>query len=309
MKIINAIISAVTGVSLLTGALLTAPKGPSMEDISCYNAAMNLQSEADEIGFADFTLDDYPIAFCDGKHDYVLTSRGSGFETKKRAPVIETFAATAYNNDGILEVIVPTKDSMGVLAAMMGGEWDEQQQACTIWHEAFHCRQLTLYPDNIKSLTKGRNFGENDFGEPLINKEYSKNANAKELFTEQLMLLSSAAKETDIDKIRELIVQYKELDEQRTSLLSKDAVILENYYTVVEGTAFYVEMNICKAQNEEHYNTQYTGRMTDFAEGSSKYYTLGAAQCLLLDRIDENWKKNYDFSVPISELIYNDLGV
>lgn len=309
MKIINAIISAVTGVSLLTGVLLTAPKGPSEEDISCYNAAMSLQSKADEIGFEGFTLADYPIAFCDGKHDYMLTSSGSGYETKKRAPVIETIAATAHDNNGIFEVIVPTKDSMGVLAALMGGEWDEQQQACTIWHEAFHCRQLTLYPDNIKSLTKGRSFGENDFGEPLINKEYSENAHAKELFTEQLRLLSSAQRETDIDKIGELIVQYKELDEQRTSLLSEDALILEDYYTIVEGTAFYVEMNICKAQNEGRYNTQYANRMTDFSDGSSKYYTLGAAQCLLLDRIDENWKKDYDFSVSLSKLIYNILGV
>lgn len=309
MKTINAIISVATGAVLSAGALLTAPNGPSEEDISCYNSAMSLQSEADEIGFANFDLTDYPIAFCDGKHDYLLTSHGSGFETKKRAPVIETIAATAYENDGAFEVIVPTKDSMGILAALTGGEWDELQQACTIWHEAFHCHQFTLYFDNITSITNGRRFGENDFGEPLINKEYSENARAKELFTEQLTLLSSAANETDIDKIRELIVQYKELDEQRTSLLSEDAVILENYYTMVEGTAFYVEMNICKSQDEGRYNTQYAGRMTDFADGSSKYYTLGAAQCLLFDRIDEDWKESYDFSVPMNDLIYAELGV
>lgn len=309
MKTSNAAICAVTGVVLLAGNILTTPAGLSDEDISCYKAAVALQNSADEIGFPDFYITDYPIAFCDGKYDYVLTSNGGGYDTEKRSPVIETLAATAYENGDHFEVIVPTKGTMKTVSGIMGAKWDEQQQVCTIWHEAFHCRQFTYFRENIERLTKGHSFEDKDFGEPLINSEYSANPKAKELFTKQLELLSQAQNETDIDKIRDIIVQYKETDEQRTALLSEEAQILENYYTIVEGTAYYVEMRMCRVQDENRCNAQYADRLTDFSYGSAKFYALGGAQCLLLDKIDVNWKADYDFSVPLSELIYKTLGV
>ena len=33
------------------------------------------------------------------------------------------------------------------------------------------------------------------------------------------------------------------------------------------------------------------------------------AQALLLDKLDADWKSDYDFSVPMIELIYENLGL
>ena len=306
MKLMNIALSAATGIALLTGSIATAANGISDEDMACYKKAVSMQTEADELGFEGFRIADYPVVFNDSKHDYVVHTDGN---TDKRDPVISTFAATAYENNGSFEVIVPTKSSMGTLAVMMGGEWDEAHQASTIWHEAFHCYQLTNFRGNIEGLTEGHTFSQNDFSEKLINDEYAKNEKAKQLFTEELELLSKAAEENDIDKLREDMVKYKELDTGRRELISEDAQTLENYYTIVEGSAFYVEMMMTKALSGETFEKEYAGRLTDFAEGSSKYYSLGGAQCLLLDKIDSEWKAEYDFSEPMSELIFEKLGV
>lgn len=302
MKITGIAISAVIGITLAGGTALTVPNGISEEDLACYMKAARMQDSADEMGFEGFELADYKVAFNDGRHDYVMSPDGS---SEKRSPVLTTFAATAFDNDGSFEVIVPTKDSMGLLSAMMGGEWNEASQAATIWHEAFHCYQLTNYRENVEGLTKGHVFSQNDFSERLINDQYSANQKAKELFAEQLEILEKARGENDIDKMREDMVKYKELDGQRTALISEDAQILEDYYTIVEGTAYYVEMNmLTAADGAEHFSG-----LTGFAEGSSKYYKLGGSQCLLLDKLDENWKTGYDFSVSPDELIYEKLGV
>ena len=306
MKISGMMISAVIGLTLAGGTALTAPDGITDADRNCYAAACALQESADAMGFQGFRLTDYPVVFNDGRHDFVLKPDGS---TEKRTPVIASLAATAYENDGRFEVIVPTKSSMGILSAIMGGEWSESDQAATIWHEAFHCWQLTNYREQIEALTAGHTFSKDDFSEKLINEEYSADEKAKQLFTEQLELLSEAAKEQNIDNIREDMVKYKELDSARRELLSQDAQILENYYTIVEGTAFYVEMQMIRVQSEARFEKEYAGRLTAYAEGSSKYYALGGAACLLLDRIDAGWKTDYDFSVPPDGLIYKKLGV
>ncbi|MBP3270988.1 MAG: hypothetical protein J6M17_02020 [Ruminococcus sp.] len=306
MKAANVIISAAVGISLLTGSVMTSANGVSKEDMACYDKAVSLQQDADSLGFEGFELSDYPVVFCDGSSDYVVKPDRS---TEKRDPVFSTLAATAYDNNGHFEVIVPVRSTMGTLSMIMGGEWDEAHQASTIWHEAFHCYQLTNYRENIEGLTEGHIFSEDDFSEKLINDEYAKNTKAKELLTSQLELLAQSAEETDIDKLRENMIEYKKIDEQRRQLISEDAQILEDYYTVVEGSAYYVEMNMTKAQSEETFEKEYSESLGKYKGGSAKYYSLGGAQCLVLDRIDSGWKDSYDFSKPVIEIIYEKLGV
>ena len=306
MKIVQAMVSGITGIAILCGFAATAPNGISDDDKACYQKAVSMQADADRLGFDGFRLEDYPVVFNDGKNDYVIHA---DLSTEKRTPLISTLAATAYDNNGSFEVIVPVKASMGTLAVMLGGEWDEAHQAVTIWHEAFHCWQLTNFRKNAENLTKGHTFSQDDFSEKLINDAYADNEKAKQLFTEQLELLSKAQNENNIDNICADMVKYKELDSERTALLSEDAQILENYYTIIEGTAFYVEMQMTKAQSADTFVNEYAGKLTAFTDGASKYYTLGGVQCMLLDKIDAGWKTDYDFSVPLSGLIYEKLGV
>lgn len=44
-----------------------------------------------------------------------------------------------------------------------------------------------------------------------------------------------------VDKVRECILKYKQLDMERRSLLSDDVIAIEEYYARVEGTACYAE--------------------------------------------------------------------
>ena len=309
MKISNIIITAAIGIGLLSGAIFTKPFGLSDEDRACYETAVSLQYAADTIGFTDFYLTDYPVSVCDGKNDYVLISNGNSYDVVKRAPVIETLAGTIYEVDGQYEVIVPARSLMKSLVGVIGETWNENEQAAMIWHEAFHCWQMSNYEDNIVSILGENSFEDDSFGGALINSQYTENPKAAELFRKQLVLLSDCIGEKDVDIIKESIVKYKKLDEERLSLLSEDTVCLEKYYTRVEGTASYVEACICKSQDANRYESEYQSRLAEYSEGSEKYYTLGRSQCMLLDKLDSNWKTEYDFSDDLIDLIYEKLGV
>lgn len=309
MKLWKYLITTAIGIGLLAGTLLTASTGLAEEDLACYEQAVSLQSRMDGGGFPGFLLTDYPVAFCDGKHDYVLVSNGMGYDVIKRPPVMETMAATAWEVDGHYEVIAPTKALMEHLITLMGGSYDTNAQAAVIWHEAFHCWQLTEYADNIAALTGEHSFEEEDYGESMILEQCDKNPEAIYLFEQQLDLLSDAIRTKDIDKVREDIVKYQELEAKRNAMLDDTVRGLEEYYTIVEGSAHYIEASACRLQDEQSYQEQYIDSIPFYIEGSGKYYTLGMAQCLLLDRLDENWKTDYDFSGSLMELIYEKLGV
>ncbi len=305
----NIIITAAIGIGILSGAILTKPFGLSDEDRACYENAVSLQYAADDIGFEGFHLTDYPVSICDGKYDYVLTSNGDSYDVTKRAPVIETLAATIYEVDGHYEVIVPSHSLMESLVGIMGETWNEDEQAAAMWHEAFHGWQMDNYEDNIDSIIGEQSFEDENYGEPLINSQYAANPQAADIFSRQLVLLSDCISEKDIDSIKAAIVKYKELDEERTAMLSEDTVNLERYYTRVEGTAIYVESCICKDQDADLFKSKYLSKLGAYSDGSVKYYTLGMAQCMLLDKLDPEWKTDYDFSDDLINLIYEKLGV
>lgn len=309
MKTVNVIITAAIGIGILCGAIFTKPSGLTDEDRTCYEKALSLQSAADNIGFKNFYLTDYPVAICDGKNDYVITSNGESFDVTKRLPAIETLAGTIYRVDEHYEVIVPSRSLIKNLVGIMGEAWNDDKQAATIWHEAFHCWQMNNYEDTITAIIGTNTFEDDNFGEQLINNQYTASPHTKDLFCQQLDLLSNCINEQSIDNIKAYIVKYKQLDEKRSALLSEETLLLEKYYTRVEGTASYVEACICKEQDSVRYKSDYLNNIDTYSEGSVKYYTLGRSQCLLLDKLDPSWKTEYDFSEDLIDLIYEKLGV
>ncbi|MDE5863557.1 MAG: hypothetical protein K2H34_04335, partial [Lachnospiraceae bacterium] len=88
------------GIILVVSVVLTGNYGLSDSDKKCYESAVELQENIDEIGFKDFKLNDYPVAFCDGKRDYVITPSGNSYSIQKRKPVLDTFVATAFEVEG-----------------------------------------------------------------------------------------------------------------------------------------------------------------------------------------------------------------
>lgn len=184
------IVYIVVGVILLTGSVLTKSRGLSDVDKAIYEMALGQQEWVDTLGFEGLRLADYPVAFFDGKKDYVVTAKEDGYAIETRKPVINTFAGTAYEVDDHYEVIVPTVDklselvglvdSAGKMQKMTEGEgslkgaqtevstkeetYGEKEQATTIWHETFHAYQFTQAQEQIEAMLGGHTFAEGDLG-------------------------------------------------------------------------------------------------------------------------------------------------
>ncbi|MDE7422329.1 MAG: hypothetical protein K2N51_01315 [Lachnospiraceae bacterium] len=69
----------------------------------------------------------------------------------------------------------------------------------------------------------------------------------------------------------------------------------------VEGKA-YEEL-----YSKEVFTERYLKNLESFQKGSAKYYSIGMAKCLLLDRLDANWKQNYDFSKSLTDCLYKQI--
>lgn len=311
----NRLAIVLIGIILVVSVLLTGNYGLSDSDKKCYESAVKLQENIDEIGFKDFKLMNYPVAFCDGKRDYVITPSGNSYSIQKRKPVLDTFVATAFEVEGHYEVIIPTKELMSGLMNVgktvtgdMESGYNEDEQVTTIWHETFHCWQLSNFEDNISSLNGGHDFDEEGYGEEMIVKCCDENSEVTALYKEGAELLKKAAEQEDKEKIRDLILQYKDIQGKRNALLDETVQKLEDYYTTIEGSACYVEAMGCRYLDKKRFEEYYMENINLYVKGSSKYYYSGMAQCMILDNLDSTWKTSYDFSKPLVYVIYEKLG-
>lgn len=298
------IVIILIGIALAGAVIATGTYSLTQDNIDIYERAAAIDSSV--TGFEGFSLTDYPVAFYDGEWDHVITWENGGYNIEKRAPVISFAAATAYPVDDHYEVLAPTVEKMSSLLGIMSmGEvgYGTEEQVATIWHEAFHCWQLTNYYDNIEGICS------EDVDESIISEYADKNTQAAELFTQQAELLENAVKCENIDKLREYMVKYEQLDDQRKALLSEDVISLEEYYTRVEGTARYAEACVYKTEHPEKFTESYIDNIGEYSGGSSKYYRIGMAQCMILDKLNAEWKNGYDFSEPLIELIYKDMEI
>lgn len=294
------------GIVLAIGVLATGAYGLTEENIEIYEQAVAMQRWVEKLGFENFALTDYPVAFYDGERDYVLIWREGTYSIEKRHALINSIAATAYPVDDHYEVLTPTVEKMSSLLGLMSAgksEYGTSEHISTLWHEAFHCYQLTNYLDNIEAICP------TGVDESIIAEYVDTNTRAVSLFEQQAALLEEAVKCDAVDKLREYIVQYKELDVERRELLSEDVLRLEEYYTRVEGTACYMEACVYKMQVPDKFEGNYIDSISEYGGGSGKYYKTGMAQCMIMDKLNAEWKQSYDFSEPIIKLIYKELEI
>ena len=299
------IIFILIGVILVAGVAVTGTYGLTEENIKIYKKAISLEDNGD-FGFEGFKLTDYPVAFYDGNNDYVISWKNGEYIIKKRSAVINSIVATASPINGYYEVLTPAIEKMSSLVNFMAvgnASYGEDEHIATLWHEGFHCWQFTNYYSNIKSICTV----------PVDESAVAQNADANEkavsLFEQQAQLLENAVNTDDVDNIRKHIIKYKKLDDERKTLLSDEVNELENYYTIVEGTACYIEAGVHKILLPDSFKTNYIDTISDYAGGSSKYYKTGMAMCMILDRLNPQWKNGYDFSEPLIDLIYKELEI
>ena len=297
------IIFVLIGIMLVTGVIATGTYGLSEEDIEIYERAVSIE---DDFGFDGFTITDYPVSFYDGDNDYVVVWENGEYSINKRNPVMDFIVATAYPVDGHYEVLTPTIEKMSSLLGLLSmgnGSYGADEHVATLWHEAFHCYQLTNYLENIESIPLVA------VDESLIAENADTNEQAVRLFEQKSELLKKAVKADDIDKIREYIVEYKKLDEERKTLLSDDVNSVEEYYTRIEGTACYIEACVYKSLLPDSFEDSYIEAISEYGGGSGKYYKTGMAMCMILDTVNPEWKNGYDFSEPLINLIYTELEI
>lgn len=299
------IVFILVGILLVLGVIATGTYGLSEENIKIYKQAVSLEDE-NNFGFDGFAITDYPVSFYDGDNDYVIIWENGEYSVTKRGAVMDFIVATAYPVDEHYEVLTPTVEKMSSLLGLLSmgnGSYGADEHVATLWHEAFHCYQLTNYLENIESISLVA------VDESIIAENADKNEQAVRLFEQQSELLKKAVITDDIYKIREYIVEYKKLDEERKTLLSDEVNSLEDYYTKVEGTACYIEACVYKTLLPDSFDSNYIDNISTYGGGSGKYYKTGMAMCMILDTINPEWKDSYDFLEPLINLIYKELEI
>lgn len=313
------------GVALGIATIVTGTYGLSDRNIEIYKEAIEMVEEMEESTFAGYQLSQFPVAFYDGDHDYVVTKSEENYQIEKRKPVLDAFVGTAFFVDDHYEVLMPTVEKFNKMFELLNtaqsasGEskkdtgfeevnYGDEEHIATMYHEGFHAFQMTNYEDAIVASLQGRSFEEDDFGEQLIVDSIDNQPEVVKVYEKQLALLKKMVLSDSIDEIKKDLLQYKEQEEKRKALLSEDVLILEEYYERVEGTAYYVESTAYrKVHTEEEYSAYYIDAIDNYTEGSHKYYNMGMAKCRILDKLSEDWKENYDFSVSLTDLLYQQL--
>lgn len=297
------IIIALAGIALAAGVIATGTYGLSEENIEIYEHAVSMN---ENFGFGGFALTDYPVSFYDGDRDYVIEWENGEYSITKRNAVMDFIVATAYPVDGHYEVLTPTVEKMSSLLGLLSrgeGDYGADDHVATLWHEAFHCYQLTNYLENIERIPLVA------VDESLIAEYADKNEKAVSLYKQKSELLEKAAVNDDVDKIRDYIVEYKKLDDERKALLSDEVNSVEDYYIRVEGTACYIEACVSRKLQPDGFESSYIDTVSEYGGGSGKYYKTGMAMCMILDTVNPEWKNSYDFSQPLTELIYTELEI
>ncbi len=330
-------LAVVTGTALLAGWILTGKTGIGSEDKAVYEAAVKLQPEVDQLGFQDFRLENYPVAMYDGKKDSVFYQG----KIEERAPVLETFAGTAYPVGDHFEVVVPTLEQMDGMMSLAGGiegmtagsGYGKEEQIATIWHEGFHAWQMSSFAilgekmtaeeltaelENMDEGTTGKDAGEQDgeSEEQILVKAVDQKADVKKAVAQEMKTLKAIAdkgsalkgeeSKTGIDEMKSAVLEYRKSEEQRRKGMPAEAVKAEQRCELTEGTAYYVEANILKMQEgggEAEYQKRYLDTLGQFEGGRGKYYRTGMAKCLILDQISPDWKRQIDFSKSLDELL------
>ena len=182
----NKVLYIATGMILGVATLLTGTYGLSQKNYDIYESAMALSNEVSDLGFDKFDITDYKIRFYNGNRDYIFSKIDNTLIVEKEKPILDAFVGTAWEVDGIYQVVVPAIEKFSDMFSIFGmanslssfqetgnfnfmeNEYGSKEHIATIWHEAFHAYQMTYYMETITNSLEGHSFAEDDFKEALI---------------------------------------------------------------------------------------------------------------------------------------------
>lgn len=310
MKVFGKIVYAGVGVLLAGAVLLTSQRGLNKRDYEAYNTGLQLQTCVDDLGFENFNLEDYPVAFYDGNKEYVLYKG----ETTTRKPVLGNLVGTTWKVNGRYEVLVPTEKDMARIMNVAAGiestarPYGVEEHTATIWHEAFHAWQMTHYEDNFKEILNPDALAGQDTDE-LFWQIIDETPALTLQMEQEIELLFEAYKAKEAETCKEFLSQYFAQREKRLAALPAHIKMLEDFYELSEGGASYVEAKVYMEQlGQEMYNEKYIVPAGSFVVGAAKYYRTGLLKYLLMDKLDSDWKTGFDSSNSMDFLLKQALG-
>ena len=127
-------------------------------------------------------------------------------------------------------------------------------------------------------------------------------------FADKIEKLLKAYYTQDNEETLTLIKEYFEITDERNEVIGLELANVEDFYKTIEGSASYIEANSYMIQNnrkmfEDRYILDF-----NYTNGGSNYYNIGMLECFILDKLDKDWKDNYDFSKTLDDILKEKSG-
>lgn len=316
------IIYIIIGILIITLNLYFGTRGLSDINRELYKKACSISEDVEKNVWNGMNFSKYPTAIRFGNAEYVL----KGESEIIRKPVLPVIANTAFEVEGEVNIFVLCKedmDSIGFIAEGLSQNGDqyivkqlsfeketitESQYISILYHEGFHAYQMENYLDKLNVMYP-------DYEEVKLQELMDKVDKDKEfnkLYNEEYLLMHNILKEKDKEvinnKIKKLIEKrYKRYDTLKKKLGSEEAnalIKLENFYELFEGTARYMEIKTAQILKDNELYSKYLEDIKETSKGREKYYRSGMALCLILDKVNKEWKKDVFLrTMPLHEIL------
>ncbi|SFC53613.1 hypothetical protein [Butyrivibrio sp. YAB3001] len=280
------------GVTLVVSGFATTERGLKENDREMlYNVAEDYE-ELGDMGFKGFYPLDYKVAFSDSEKEILVSYDEGKCNFSERKAVYGGLVGSIYQDGDEFEVIVPEYDTWITLENL-----NDEPLSVVIWHEGFHAYQNSYHKAYEKVTSEV--ISETDLSEVV-----DSNIEGKKLFSEMLKVLERIITDENYGNLREIAIEYSKIANERRKLFGDEVNKSEDYYVMIEGTAYYVESQAARLENgEKLYRDNYLGTASKYAEGNAKYYRLGMLECMLLDKLAPDWKDSYGFDRTLDEVI------
>ena len=296
MKKLGLMVYLIAGAALIVSGFATTERGLKENNKLQLEKVAKDYEELSDMGFEGFCPTDYRIAFSDGEKEIVTSYNNGDYETYEREAVYGGLVGSIYQNGDEFEVIVPEYDTWASISAVSG-----QQLSYVIWHESFHAYQNTYF--NVLENTEGL------LTETQLSEQVDTDPELKNSFTRKLETLKKVTNAENTGDIRKIAIEYIDIVRERDHLLSESQKKSEVFYEMIEGSAYYVESGVALHESgRKAYEKEYLENVANYVDGGAKYYHLGMLECMLLDKLDPDWKASYSFDRALEDVIAEYIG-
>lgn len=291
----------IPGLMLFISLMLLTNHGLPPADRAIYQTAIDQQALV--TAFGDYRLSDYPVRFFDGRYDHVIYQG----EIRRERPHLRTLAATAVMIDGRYQLIVPTiqrmSNTLGLIGLAQTTPIDVSPsalQAAMLWHEGFHCYQLSRFDEAITAQLPDPPSDPEGF----VAREIDRRDELIKQYQAAEGLLDRLIKSQDDKEIHQLGREFLKQYHARRQQLTQSAKLFESFYEMIEGTAQYVESLAYRAiAGPSAYEAYYDAPISGSDRGMAKYYRLGRKLCLALDKLQVDWSQSYHFDQSLVSVL------